>query len=212
MKTLLGWFSLRLGCLGVLLAGVIGHGVVHAQTYNIQLKNPTGTAVNTCATGGFTFNKTTTGTFAIPSASVTLNGTCDFPLTNGHQNGAYAPGGPNPLSVVVENVTISGQAQGPNVVGLSGTLVRTTNAVGDCNGVGTATNTKTWTMTFSYASNSQNAAGRTFTLACTGDGTRTTVVRRYHAFNTNTVPEPGMFWLAVTALGALFAAQRWRRR
>jgi len=198
------------GLLGVMFAA---SGSAMAASYNIILKDSAG-ALLSCATGGFTFNKSTAGTFPIPGASVALAGCIFVP---GIANGTYT-GTPN---VVVENVTLNkpgtnGQTeplnQGPNVEGLTGTLQYTTNAPGTCAGTGSSLGTKTYTITFGYTAGSQNSAGRTYTLTCAGPGSFTPRTGQYHVRNlANPVPEPETLWLALAGLSALVLSRRRRR-
>jgi hypothetical protein len=209
----IGQNALRAGLLGVMLAA---SGSALAASYNIILKDSGGTAL-ACATGGFTFNKTTAGTFGTTGASVSLAG-CPTTFVPGIANGTYSPGA---LDVVVENVTLNkpgtgGQVepldQGPNVEGLTGTLQFSTTAPGTCQGTGSSGGNKTYTITFSYAAGSQNTAGRTYTLICAGSGSFSTT-GQYHVRNTaNAVPEPESLWLALIGLSALALSRRLRRR
>jgi MYXO-CTERM domain-containing protein len=204
---------LRLGLFALLAFASSG---AMAATYNVIFKDAAGAALS-CAVGGFTFNKSNAGTFATGGASATLTG-CTF--VPGIANGTYAPGAVN---VVVENVTLDkpgtgGQNeplnQGPNVQGLTGTLQFSTNAAGDCDGTGVSNETKTYTITFSYAAGSQNTAGRTYALTCAGPGSFATRTGNYHVQNTaNPVPEPESLALALLGLGALALTRlRARRR
>lgn len=197
--------------LGVMLAA---SGSAMAGSYNIILKDSTG-ALLSCATGGFDFDKSNAGTFGTTGASVTLAGCAFVPAI---ANGTYTPGA---LNVVVENVTLNkpgtgGQTepldQGPNVEGLTGTLQFATNAPGDCEGTGPATETKTYTIAFSYAAGTQNSAGRTYSIACAGPGSFTPRTGQYYVRNlANPVPEPETIWLALAGLGALVLSRVKRR-
>jgi hypothetical protein len=208
---LFGQLAASAGLLGIMFAA---SGSAMAASYNIILKNSAG-ALLSCATGGFTFNKSTAGTFPASGASVTLAGCAFVP---GIANGTYTPGA---LNVVVENVTLNkpgtgGQNepldQGPNVEGLTGTLQYATTAPGTCAGTGSTAGTKTYTIAFAYAAGSQNTAGRTYTLTCAGPGNFSTV-GQYHVSNlANPVPEPEMLWLALVGLSALVMSRRIRRR
>lgn len=210
MKTRYKWLgriAASTGLLGVMFAA---SGSAMAASYNIILKDAG--APQPCATGGFTFDKSTAGTFATSGASVTLTG-CGF--VPGIANGTYTPGA---LNVVVENVTLTktgGESleQGPNVVGLTGTLQFTTNAPGNCEGTGGSAVTKTYTITFAYAAGSQSTAGRTYTISCTGPGSFTPRTGQYHVRNlANPIPEPEILWLALAGLSALALSRRRRRR
>jgi hypothetical protein len=206
----------RGGLMGIVLAA---SGPAMAASYNIILKTSTGTAL-TCATGGFTFNKTDAGTFPSTGASVTLSGclTSFVPIA---ANGTYT-GTP---SVVVENVTLikpgtGGQNeplnQGPNVEGLDlpGTLQFTTlpTSVGNCQGNGPNPSAKTYTITFDYTGG-QDPANRTFTLECTAGPGNYTYTGRYHVYNTaNPVPEPESLALVIVGLSAVVLSGHLRRR
>ena len=210
----LGQIAAAAGLLGVMLAA---SGSAMAASYNIVLKDAATTLLS-CASGGFTFNKSTAGTFPANAASVAL---ADCTFVPGIANGTYTPGA---LSVVVENVTLNkpgtnGQNepldQGPNVEGLTGTLQYATTAPGNCDGTGDAPETKTYTITFAYAAGSQNTAGRTYTFTCAGPGSAsfTTRTGQYHVRNlANPVPEPEMLWLALAGLSALVLSRRRLRR
>ena len=205
MKTKsMGW---RRGLAGLMLTAV-GWGMAgtaSAQAYNVFLKAPASTTPLICASGGFTFTKTGAGISATTGPSVTLSG-CPTTFVPTIANGSYSTG---TLNAVVEDVTINGQDQGPNVVGLTGALSFQTIDAGDCQGTGTDTQQKTYTITFGYASTAPtpNPAGRMYTIACSGNG-NFSVSGNYHVNNTNTVPEPGSLWIALLGLGALFASRQ----
>jgi hypothetical protein len=215
MKTLyIRQIAATAGLLGVMFAV---SGSAMAANYNIILKDAAGEQLS-CATGGFfNFNKSTAGSFPIPGASVTL-GNCPTTFVPSIANGPYT-GTPN---VVVENVTLNkpgtdGQNeplnQGPNVVGLTGTLQYATTAPGTCAGTGNSTQPKTYTIAFAYAAGSPNPAGRTYTITCEGPGSFTPITGQYHVRNlANPIPEPQMLWLALAGLGALVMSRRIRRR
>jgi hypothetical protein len=211
----LGQIAAAAGLLGVLFAA---SGSAMAASYNIILKDSAG-ALLSCASGGFTFNKSTAGTSPASGASVTL-ASCPTSFVPSIANGTYSPS-PGALNVVVENVTLNkpgtgGQNepldQGPNVEGLTGTLQYATNAPGNCAGGGSSTQLKTYTITFAYAAGTQNTAGRTYTLACAGPANFSTA-GQYHVRNlANPIPEPEMLWLALAGLSALVMSRRIRRR
>jgi len=216
MKTIykrFGQLAASAGLLGVMLAA---SGSAMAASYNIILKDSAG-ALLSCAKGGFTFNKTIAGSFPASGASVTLEG-CPTTFVPSIANGTYVPGG---LNVVVENVTLNkpgtgGQNepldQGPNVEGLTGTLQYSTTALGTCQGTGITAGTKTYTITFAYAAGSQNSAGRTYRISCSGPGNFTKSGQYYVRNSANPVPEPEMLWLALAGLSALAMSRRKRRR
>lgn len=171
-----------------LLAGLLAaSGSAAAATYNIILKS-SGVAA-TCASGGFSFNKTTTGTFPATSPSVTLNGSNAAPCLGATDNRTLSSGSVN---VTVANVTLNNQNQGPNVVSISGSL---SSGNGANNYTITFLNDKTFTVTRNTGQNPQ-----------VGSGT-------YHIYNINSVPEPESLALALLGLGALALARlRGRRR
>ena len=130
----------------------------HADTYNILLKQAGGGAVG-CATGSFDFSKAG-GTQAV-NVTVNLQDPC-----LGMPAGAYQ----GSLSVIVENVTIAGQDQGPNVVGLNGTLAKAGGG----------------SLVFAYGAGSASTTpSRPLTL---DSGTPPSVSSTYHLYNTNAVP------------------------
>lgn len=179
-------------------------GAAVADNYNIIFKtsrNGTSTILS-CATGGFTFTKTTAGTFPVASASATLAGcaTSTFPAP---ANGTYTLGA---LNVLVADVTTT-EPQGPNVVGLNGNLIYTTTAPGDCTGAGTNTNSKTYSINFTQSGTS----GGFFTVSCTGDGTYTSSTYPYYVVNVNNVPEPQSLALMLLGMGAMGWMLRKRR-
>ncbi len=215
MKHISTWLRQVAAC-GALLGVMLGaSGAVMAASYNIILKDAAGASLS-CATGGFSFDKSTAGTFGVSGASVVLAG-CPSSFVPGIANGTYSPGS---LQVVVENVTLdkpgtNGQneplSQGPNVEGLTGTLQYTTTAPGTCQGTGSTAGTKIYTITFAYGGG-QNPANRTYTLTCAGSGNFTTS-GRYHVRNlASPVPEPQSLWLALAGLGVLALSLRRRNR
>lgn len=197
----------RLLGMAMLAAGLAAPGLAQAASYNILLKNSSGT-IHTCVTpAGFTFNKgTSTGTFSTTGASVKLT-SCPTSFVPSIANGTYGPGA---LNVVVENATINGEAQGPNVVGLSGTLTFSTTAGGTCAGTGSTSSSKVYTITFAYSPSTAptpNPAARTYTITCSGSGNFTTS-GLYHVNNTSPIPEPESLWLAALALAAAVGSRR----
>jgi hypothetical protein len=178
-------------CMGWLLlgAGVAASGSALAQTYNIFLKAPGSSTPTACATGGFTFTKTTAGSFTV-NATINTDNSAGCPL---QPNSTYS----GPLNVIVENVTIGGQDQGPNVVGLSGTLPITAGG-----------NTQ---VTFSYVAGSASTATPGRPAVYTAPNS-TTSSGAYHVANANSVPEPSAIWLVLPALVGLLGVQARRKR
>lgn len=187
MKThkLIGQNAIRSGLLGVMLAA---SGSALAASYNIILKDAGG-VIQTCATGGFTFTKTTVGTFPTSGASVALNGTNATPCFGVNQNSTLSSG---TLNVTVANVTLNGQDQGPNVTSLSGSLTSAGNG------------SNSYTIAF--------AADKSFTVTQNNGQGRQVGSGVYFVYNVNSVPEPETLWLGVAGLGALWLSRRLRRR
>jgi hypothetical protein len=174
----------RAGLMAVLLGA---SGTAAAATYNIILKS--GGAANGCATGGFSFTKTTVGTSPATSPSVTLNGLA-APCFGVNQNLTLSTGAVN---VTVANVTLNGQDQGPNVVSIGGSLSSGGNGANHYT-INLA-HDKSFTVTQNTGQN-----------PVVGSGT-------YHIYNINSVPEPESLALALLGLSALaFARLRARRR
>lgn len=177
-----------------------------AATYNIIFKT-TDNAIICGAVGAFTFTKITAGSSAPSGASVILQGVgCPPNFASGIASGTYIPG---TLNVVVQDITTP-QPQGLNVEGLTGTLVFTTTTPGACDGTGTSTDPKTFTITFSYGG-SPIPASRTFTLTCAGPGTFSTS-GHYDVRNTASVPEPETLLLMLAGLGGFKLVMRRRRK
>ena len=166
-------------------------GSAMAASYNIILKSAAG-AVQSCATGGFSFTKPTTppltGEFPASGASVTLTGSSASPCFGADSTRTLVPGA---LSVTVANVTLNGQDQGPNVVSITGNL---TSGNGSNN------------YTINFASN------RTFTVTQNTGLNPTVGSGVYHIYNMNSVPEPDTLWLALAGLGALAFLGRRKRK
>jgi hypothetical protein len=186
---------------GLFALTLTASGAAMADSYNIIFKTTRDpTTILSCATGGFTFTKTGAGSFSPDSASAILSG-CALPTFPTPANGSYTQGvAPNsPLEVVVADV-VTTEPQGPNVVGLTGTLQMTTSAAGDCAGAGTDTIPKTYTINFSQSGTS----GGTFNVTCTGDGSYTSATYPYYVYNTaSSVPEPETLLLVLLGLGAM---------
>ncbi len=175
------------GLLGVMLAA---SGSAMADTYNIILKTGAG-EIQTCATGGFTFTKTTVGSFAAASPSVAFVGSSSAACLGVTANVTLNSGS---LTVNVANVTLNGQDQGPNVVSVNGSLSN-----GNSNG--------SYTINF--------LADKTFSItqkSGSNDVARGSGIYHIYNTNTNTVPEPETLWLALVGLSALALARRKRRR
>ncbi|MGA7178274.1 MAG: PEP-CTERM sorting domain-containing protein [Thiobacillaceae bacterium] len=188
----------------VAAAGLMMAGNAFAASYFIILKDNASNNIG-CASGGFSFTKTSAGTFPTGGASVML-GRCTF--VPGIANGTYSPGN---LSVVVQDITTP-QPQGPNVEGLTGTLQFTTTAAGDCDGTGTSTLPKTYTITFSYGG-TPNPASRTYSIACAGPGNPLPPVTGvYDARNTASLPEPETLLLMLAGLAGYGLVMRRRRK
>lgn len=168
--------------------GMAATGAAQAATYNIMLKAPGSTTPVPCATGGFTFTKNAAGSFGT-AVTVKVGANCVV------QPGTYS----GTLNVVVEDVTLNGQAQGPNVVGLSGTLPRQGGA-----------NSSALGFAYTTGSASSGQPNRPLTLTAANGSTASGA---YHLRNTkalNAVPEPGAVWLVLAGLTALFLAGRRR--
>ena len=166
---------------------LVASGGAMAANYNIILKS--GGAPIACATGGFSFTKTTTGSFPATSPSVTLNGSAATPCFGVAEPRTLNLGS---LNVVVANVTANGQDQGPNVVSINGSL---SSSNGSTDYTITFRNDTSFTVTQNTDENPE-----------VGSGT-------YHVYNLESVPEPESLALAILGLGALALARlRARRR
>jgi hypothetical protein len=192
MNKYFGWIRLRLGWVLLLIAGVFGPATAFADTYTIYLKtgSPATTLVpTTCAVGSFTFTKSGAGSFLASSPTVTIfTNNCVASL------GADTYNSTTDLLVHVDNVN-NGQDQGLNVVGISGTL----RHGGD----------QTERLVFSYSGTpSATPTGPVTYFQTNGNST----VGAYYVVNDKNllVPEPGMLWLVLAALGALFMTRRMR--
>lgn len=204
METKNRWIGKLAATAGLLSVMLVASGSAAAAPYNIIFKTRAGALA--CATGGFNFSKTVAGTFPAAGASAVFNAGC---LTPALINGTYIPGG---LNVVVQNITTT-EPQGPNVVGLTGTLQYTTSAAGDCGAASADTAPKTYTLNFFYDGNPV-AGNRRYTITCSGPGTPLAATSGlYHVVNTtNPVPEPETLGLALVGLSALALTLRKRRR
>lgn len=179
--------TLRAALLGLLLAAA---GPAMAASYNILLKSGTPAEIQTCATGGFTFDKAGVGSFGTTSPSVILNGSPLLCFGTNQSNKALATG---TLSVNVADVTLNNQNQGPNVVSIVGNLSSGQNGNND------------FTIRF-LADKSFTVTRNTGQAPVLGSGV-------YHIVNTaNTVPEPQTLALVLGSLAALVLSMRLRRR
>lgn len=195
MKTLLTILGKHLRRVALFALAVLAPGLAQAQTstYNIFLKNPGTSDILSCATGGFTFTKPAVVPPVPLTATVTITVTASCVVDAGTYTGL--------LDVIVENVTLNGQDQGPNVVGLFGTLSLGGASIGFAYGAGSAS-TPTPIRTLTFTPSGGPVALSTYHLynaVCIGAGCLA-------------VPEPGALWLVLTALAALYVAQRLRRR
>lgn len=170
-----------------------------ADIYNIILKQ--NDVALDCATGGFTFTKSTaTGAFDPTSSSFMLAANC----ING-QPALGATFDRGALKVIVQNVTMNGQDQGVNVVGLRSGL----NSIA----TGAGANRVYYNLIFTYTGPYETAT-RTFTLskitgtAASGGQTTTQVATgTYFVRNTNTVPEPETLFLLLSGAASLLLAR-----
>ena len=202
-------------------------GEAAASTYNFWLKSAPDTpygGTTKCAAGAFSFTKT--GVPGSPVNGITL------PIA---QNCISAGSPPQALSltgtlnVVVRNITLNGQNQGPNVDGLTG-LLTSGQFIKSCTGpFGAGTQIAQWSVNFKSAVGVNGAPGaRKFDLmetvgSCTNGTPNFNPQQRvttnlvtdgpYHIRNTaNSIPEPESLWLALGGLGALAWARRLRKR
>jgi hypothetical protein len=173
------------GLLGVLL---VASGSAMAASYNIILKTSDG-AIQSCATGGFAFTKTTVGTFTTTSPSVALNGTTTTQCFGVDASKTLSTG---TLNVTVANVTLNGQDQGPNVVSINGSL-------------SSGNGSNNYTITFN--------ANKTFIVNQNTGQSPQVGQGVYYIHNTsNPIPEPETLLLALAGLSALALSRRKRRR
>lgn len=176
-------YTLGAGMLGLALAA---SGQQLAASYNIILKS--GGAAQTCATGGFSFAKTTTGTFSTSGTAVTLNTSTVNPCFGAVATKTLSTGS---VSVTVQDVTLNGQDQGPNVAFITG-------------GLSSGTAVDDYTINFS--------SDKTFTVNLNTAPSQQVGNGTYFIFNdANAVPEPTSLWLILASLGALALARRARR-
>ncbi len=200
MSFLPAWLWTRAKQAALAAAMLVAPAWAAAATYNIVLKAPNAV---TCARGSFSFTKTVAGSFPIsfvdatPTPSVNTLTVDSNNCIGGVQAGNYT----GSLNVVVENVTLNGQAQGPNVVGLVGTLTK-----------GNGNNTDSVAFNYTAGSASTGSPIRPLTLTDQNGSNSTTTTGTYFLFNTNNVPEPGALWLVGLGLAGAYLASRSRRR
>lgn len=188
MNTTFNWLGKMAAAAGLLSITLFASGSALAATYNIILKT-TGGVVQTCASGGFSFNKSVAGSFPTTSPSVVLSGSAQTPCFGVDALKTLSPGS---LNVTVANVTLNGEDQGPNVVSINGAL---TSGNGSNN------------YTINFSSN------KTFTINQNTGQNPVVGTGVYHIYNaSSTVPEPETLLLALMGLGALAVSRRkWRR-
>ncbi len=190
--------ALQTSLAGILIAA---SSVAMADTYNIILKN--GAAALACATGGFTYTHTPStppGSYPVTAPSVNVSANC---FTASEPGAAVTFNQNSTIQAVLANTTSNtGDNQGSNLVGITGSLRTVTT--------GSGSNAVFYTMTFT-------SGPRTFTVTKTtgtgGNQSTTTVVngQPYDARNTiSAVPEPETALLALMGLGALMLARRRR--
>jgi hypothetical protein len=223
------WTLRRLGS-AVIVAGLstmVLASEASADTYNFWLKSGPNTpylaGTTKCAAGSFDFTKTGVTTGA-PVSSLTMNisSAC---INTGTPSVDLAMSGS--LSAVVRDINLNGEAQGPNVDGVTGVLT-SPQFVKVCDLAKGATGTQLarWDVIFSSSAGTAGAPGiRTFKLqesiglcaAGTPDFNSVTTFTLvsdapYHVFNTtHQIPEPETLWLAFAGLGALALARRKRK-
>lgn len=166
-----------------------------ADDYNIILK--LNGAPLDCAAGGFSFDKgPTAGAFATTNPRVRLGVGC---FTDSQGNPHPGPQQTNfdsgNLQVIVNQVTLNGQDQGLNVVGLSSALSTATSP----NGI-------FYTLEFFYIN---QTTPPTFKLTRTNSSfTREIASGTYHVQNTNPLPEPETLLLLLTGAVGLYLVRR----
>jgi len=184
----------------VLLGALAGFGsLAFADEYNIILKL-NGVPLD-CAAGGFTFDKTQTGTFDTISPRVRLRVGCISDVDgNPHPGPQHTNFNNGNLQVLVNNVTLNGQDQGPNVVGLRRDLNTTPTGAGP--------NRVFYNIAFFYNGLDQTAP-RTFTLTRILNGVSSPIASgTYHVQNTNPLPEPQTLLLLLTGAAGLYLVRR----
>lgn len=169
-----------------------------ADTYNVVLKQ-NGTPL-TCTTGGFSFTKTSPGTFPATGLSISVAANCIPASTGGFIPAAtFSTGSPN---LTVQNVTMNGQNQGPNVEGLAGNVT---------NG---GTGASLYTIKLAYSGDGNANITRTFTITRNGGQAGQVAIASgtYYLRNTKSIPEPETVLLLLVGVGALALARRIRRK
>lgn len=198
-----------------------------ADAYNFWLKSGPNTPYlvgsTQCAAGDFSFDKTSV-TPGSPATNLTMKIAAGC-IDTGSPAVNLDMAGP-PLMVVVRDIKLNNQEQGPNVDGLTGTLTsqefqKSCFKVDRTPGIQLAQ----WSVTFSSTPGVDGAPGsRTYDLVrklgvCVdtnpdlSNPTSVIIVssRPYHVFNTaNQVPEPETLWLALLGLGGLALVRRKR--
>ena len=187
----LGKIAACAGRLGVIFP-VSGSAMAANAPYNIILKTSAG-VIQTCATGALTFDKASVG----PTYPATGTATAESVVFDGSPApclGVNADTTLNSgtLSVQVDNVTLNGQAQGPNVVSISGDL---DNGNGNGRYLIHFNANKTFTINHREAPNDPQV----------GSGI-------YFIYDVNSIPEPETILLILAGLSALALSRRKRRR
>jgi hypothetical protein len=171
-----------------------------ADDYNIILK--LNGAPLDCAAGGFTFDKgATAGSFDTINPRVRLRAGCiSDPDGNPHPGPQHTNFDSGNLQVLVQEVTLNGQDQGLNVVGLRRDLSTLPT--------GSGPNRIFYNIAFFYDGLNQ-AAPRTFTLTRILNGVPSEIASgTYHVQNTNPLPEPETLVLLLTGAAGLYLVRR----
>jgi len=199
-----------------------------ADAYNFWLKSGPNTPYlvgsTQCAAGGFNFDKTSV-TPGSPATNLTMKITAGCINTSSPAVDLALTG---PLMVVVRDIKLNGQEQGPNVDGLTGTLT-SDQFTQSCRVSEKTQGTQIarWEVEFSSSAGVAGAPGsRTFKLKetvgeCAVLGETPTFSNLitsplasdapYHVMNsTNQIPEPETLWLALLGLGGLALVRRKR--
>lgn len=189
-----------------MLALASGHAL--ADTYNLVLKQ-SGSPLY-CTVGGFSFTKTGVGSSPATGMSVQVtNGSCVMFTTPVSGVGTHLPAmnfsagtGAQP-NVIVRDIFMNGEPQGPNVDGLAGDL---SNGVPSGNG------------RYILRLKSSATGDRSFTIL-RGTQAREVATGTYHFVNTKnvitspiTVPEPAAPLLLLAGFGALGLVRGLKRK